>query len=101
MCQLFSVSGEAVHLLRLRNPWGQREWNGKWSDKDAAAAANAQRLELLVRDDGEFWMNMEDFRDNYQILEICQQKSDNLYVLEFHGNIFYFYFYFHFLFQRQ
>ena len=96
MCQLFSVSGEAVHLLRLRNHWGQCEWN-------RISVEDARLLGLQVQDGGEFWMIMEDFLDNCQNLEVCHQKSENLYVQEFHGNIFnfYFYFYFHFLFQKQ
>ncbi|XP_070700170.1 calpain-2 catalytic subunit-like [Pempheris klunzingeri] len=50
--------GEEVHLVRIWNPWGQKEWNGDWSDKselwDTVSDEDREQC-LKVRDDGEFW----------------------------------------------
>lgn len=29
---IIKKDGENVRLLKLRNPWGHKEWLGKWSD---------------------------------------------------------------------
>ena len=59
------VNGELVRLIRLRNPWGYREWNGPWSDTSPLWTESAKKEllddNLVVGDDGEFWMSFNDF----------------------------------------
>ncbi|CAK9301675.1 unnamed protein product [Gordionus sp. m RMFG-2023] len=65
-----------VCLIRMRNPWGnEAEWNGPWSDKSSewqyTSAEERQRLGLVFKADGEFWMSLKDFMSNFQKIEIC------------------------------
>ncbi|XP_009944194.1 PREDICTED: calpain-9 isoform X2 [Leptosomus discolor] len=51
-----SYLGRQVQLIRIRNPWGQVEWNGPWSDK----------------------MKFEDFKVHFDKVEICNLTPDAL-----------------------
>ncbi|OWF52292.1 calpain-9-like [Mizuhopecten yessoensis] len=67
-------------LIRVRNPWGDTEWNGAWSDGsdewDRVIEDIKQDLELTTQDDGEFWMNFRDFRREYCNMIICNLSPD-------------------------
>ncbi|KAM9793031.1 calpain-9 [Neosynchiropus ocellatus] len=73
--------GRTIKLIRIRNPWGQVEWNGPWSDNssewDYVDRADKNRI-LHNHDDGEFWMEFEDFKQNYSKVEICNMTPDSL-----------------------
>ncbi|XP_043073920.1 calpain-9 isoform X1 [Puntigrus tetrazona] len=74
--------GAKVQLIRVRNPWGQVEWNGPWSDNarewNAVDSSEKKRLLHNSLDDGEFWMEFGDFKANYDKIEICNLTADSL-----------------------
>lgn len=54
-------------LLKLRNPWGNTEWRGAWSD--GAKEWTPEWMKLLDHqfgDDGVFWISYSDLLRNYQ-----------------------------------
>ncbi|KAL9031333.1 MAG: hypothetical protein Q9196_000623 [Gyalolechia fulgens] len=62
------VKGE--RLLRIRNPWGDTEWQGPWSD--GSEQWTPEWMELLNHrfgDDGMFWISYTDFLRKYQSLD--------------------------------
>ncbi|KAI5616713.1 calpain-3 isoform X5, partial [Silurus asotus] len=71
-----------VRLVRLRNPWGQVEWNGPWSDNSKEWATiskeEKEKLHQQSAEDGEFWMSFNDFMKNYTKIEICNLTPDAL-----------------------
>ncbi|XP_024117317.1 calpain-5 [Oryzias melastigma] len=66
---------EAIPMIRMRNPWGYKEWNGPWSDssREWSRIGHAERhnLGLTVEDDGEFWMSFRDWCRYFSDADVC------------------------------
>lgn len=77
-----NFQGRRIKLIRVRNPWGQVEWNGRWSDSSlewcSVSLEEQKRLGHSALDDGEFWMAFEDFKAHFDKVEICNLTPDAL-----------------------
>ncbi|XP_035261352.1 calpain-2 catalytic subunit-like [Anguilla anguilla] len=73
--------GDMVKLIRIRNPWGQVEWTGPWSDGSMQwqQVSDEDRERLNNKsEDGEFWMSFSEFLRQYSRVEICNLSPDAL-----------------------
>lgn len=65
---------KSIKLLQLRNPWGQNEWMGEWSDRDKKWT-NPQLRKILnhesLNNDGDFFISFEDFKRFFDDFQIC------------------------------
>jgi hypothetical protein len=64
-------------MLKLRNPWGEKEWVGRASDGDrrfwsTVSPADRQRLGYSERNDGVFFILWEDFVNYFFMVDICK-----------------------------
>ncbi|KAM9857046.1 calpain-2 catalytic subunit-like [Aulostomus maculatus] len=73
--------GSVVELLRIRNPWGEVEWCGAWSDQskewDGVQPEERKKLDH-VAEDGEFWMSYSDFLRQFSRVDICNLTPNAL-----------------------
>ncbi|XP_051963675.1 calpain-9-like [Xyrauchen texanus] len=72
-----------VMLVRIRNPWGNTEWKGAWSDEKGiewrmVSSEEQRRVHRVQQNDGEFWMALSDFRQNFDMIEVCHLSDDTL-----------------------
>ena len=86
-------------LLRIRNPWGRKEWNGKWCDDSVETKKNKERIEQklnekykgtnekinLSQEDGTFLMCFSDFRQIFNKLFICKNFPPNYIGVRIYG----------------
>lgn len=66
-------------LIQLRNPWGQTEWNGDWSDDDVVRWTRRMKAKLRYdpkakedSNDGIFFMSFRDFCAHYENIYVCR-----------------------------
>lgn len=72
-------NGGSVRLIQLRNPWGQGEWKGRWSDGSSEWSEDVKKkLKYQNKDDGIFWMQVEDFVSSFE--EVCVNKLHEDYI---------------------
>ncbi|NWS17084.1 CAN1 protein, partial [Pachyramphus minor] len=84
--QQINYRGQSLGLVRMRNPWGEVEWTGPWSDNSPEwhSVDPALRQQLMVKmEDGEFWMSFRDFLREFTRLEICNLTPDALQARRF------------------
>lgn len=76
-------TGKPWKLVHLRNPWGQGEWTGDWSDKSPLWTPDLKKkLALKDHDDGAFWMSFHDFCEYFTDVQICRVHDDFKYAVK-------------------
>ncbi|XP_058123077.1 calpain-A-like [Anopheles ziemanni] len=69
-----------VKFICIRNPWGEGEWNGPWSDKSTTwKVVSDEKIAKLnvVKEDGEFWMEIKHFVKYFVDISICYQSPND------------------------
>ncbi|KAJ3208986.1 hypothetical protein HK099_008606 [Clydaea vesicula] len=68
-------------FLLIKNPWGESEWKGAWSDGDANWDSEwIQLLDHKFGDDGAFWQEYDDFLKSWTSIDKIQ-LFDNSWTL--------------------
>lgn len=63
---LRAVEYKGERLLMVKNPWGDTEWNGRWSDGSKEWTAEAlKELDFTFGNEGIFWMPYESFLERF------------------------------------
>lgn len=65
-------------LIKLRNPWGEQEWNGPWSDNSCLwcciKTKEKDTIGYTRRNDGVFFMAINDYARHFANTSICHSR---------------------------
>jgi hypothetical protein len=72
-----------VRLVRIRNPWGKKEWKGDFSDSsDKWTMSLRKKLGdgVFTKNDGTFWMSYDDLMQRFHHMDVakCREVSSSL-----------------------
>lgn len=68
----------SVRLVRIRNPWGKREWKGDWSaDSERWTKALRKRLGdgTFAKGDGTFYMSFDDMLQRFHHMDVAKARE--------------------------
>ena len=73
------IMADGTQLVHLRNPWGQCEWTGDWSDhSERWTPAVRKMLGYTPSDDGSFYMSWADFTTRFNKVYVCRLYKDDI-----------------------
>jgi calpain-15 len=66
-----------IKLVKLRNPWGNFEWQGDWGDNSSLWTNETIKAfgATFDPDDGMFYMSYEDFLKNFDNINVCMATT--------------------------
>lgn len=74
---------EKLAMVRLRNPWGDSEWTGAFSDGSEEwqkiTKSDREKIGLTFDNDGEFWMTFDDFSKHFKSFCVCHQVNTSIF----------------------
>src|SRR6185312_1484592 len=71
-------TGKNHRLLKLRNPWSQGGWSGKWSNNDHSNWTPKLRAELKIEknsDSAVFVMELADMFNFFKGIDVCKLQK--------------------------
>ncbi|OQS03485.1 hypothetical protein THRCLA_04210, partial [Thraustotheca clavata] len=78
---LKAVKVNGIRFVMMRNPWGQHEWNGRWSDGSKEWTPEwMAALDHKFGDDGCFWMQYEDFIEEFTEIDQTRLYDATWYI---------------------
>lgn len=79
-----SAEHKTIRLVCIRNPWGSREWKGKWSKSSEEWTRKIRRQlgkDIWKQGNGTFFMSYEDMLKRFDHLDVakCQEVRNLIY----------------------